>query len=247
MYSRTAFGMGTQPMSASPRELFDLTGFAHAALFAGLEHAWQVLDRLENYLASHDDWRVLGQVSPSAVVTGDVFIGKGTIVEPYAVVSGPCIIGADCHIRQAAYVRGPVITGDGCVIGHCSEVKSSLLLDGAKAPHFNYVGDSVLGRHVNLGAGTVCANLRLDGREVRVDVRGRRVATGRRKLGAILGDRARIGCNAVLNPGTLLAPDSGFNPLHIAPVQRDRGTGESDERPVHDPPAHSGLRTAVQG
>jgi NDP-sugar pyrophosphorylase family protein len=105
-------------MSASPRELFDLTGFAHAALFAGVDRAWQALDRLEDYLASHHDWRLLGEVSPHAVVTGDVFIGAGTIVEPYAVVSGPCIIGAECQIRQGAYLRGPVITGDGCVIGH---------------------------------------------------------------------------------------------------------------------------------
>jgi NDP-sugar pyrophosphorylase family protein len=217
-------------MSVSPHEFFDLTGFTHAALFADAEHVWQALDRLEAYLESYEDWRALGEVSPHAVVTGKVFIGEGTIVEPYAVVNGPCIIGAGCEVRQGAYLRGKVIAGDGCVIGHCSEVKSSILLDGAKAPHFNYVGDSVIGNGANLGAGTVCANLRLDGREICVNTEGMKVATGRHKLGAIIGDRARTGCNAVLNPGTLLARESSIGVRRAALIEMESGVCEVGDR-----------------
>jgi bifunctional N-acetylglucosamine-1-phosphate-uridyltransferase/glucosamine-1-phosphate-acetyltransferase GlmU-like protein len=107
-------------------------------------------------------------------------------------------------VRHGDYVRPYVLTGKRCVIGHSTEVKHSILLDGAQAPHFNYVGDSILGKGVNLGAGVICANFRLDHGEVIVEVEGKRFKTGLRKFGAILGDLSQIGCNSVLNPGVLL-------------------------------------------
>ena len=192
----------------SPLDFFDLAEFAHRSIFDGLEYAWQALDRLADYLENHAQARVLGEISPAAALAGSVVIGSGTVVEPYAAIIGPAIIGDDCRIRHSAYLRGGVLLGSGCVVGHCSEVKGSIMLDGAKAPHFNYVGDSILGNRVNLGAGTVCANLRLDGCEVFVRAGGSgdcRIGTGRRKLGAILGDGVKTGCHAVLNPGTLVA------------------------------------------
>jgi len=227
----------------SPQELFDLSRFAHRAIFEGLEDVWQALDRLPEYLGSCVEWNILGEVAPGAVLEGPVFLGAGSVVEPYAVIRGPAVIGANCEIRHGAYLRGGVLLGDECVVGHCSEVKSSIMLDGAKAPHFNYVGDSILGNHVNLGAGTICANLRLDGREVKVRLGrgdGQGARTGRRKLGAIIGDGARIGCNVVLNPGVVIPGESrtvaapmaaaGQGMLPSAPLKADRYSSGAPRR-----------------
>ena len=137
-----------------------------------------------------------------------VIVGPGTVVEPGAMIKGPSVFGRDCEIRQGAYVRGNVLTGDGCVVGHASEAKGSILLDGAKAAHFAYVGDSILGRDVNLGAGTKLANLRMVPGTVRIGTGKSRIDTGRRKLGAILGDGTETGCNSTTAPGTLMGPGS---------------------------------------
>jgi len=203
----------------SPRDLFDLSGFAHRALFDEVEHVWQALDRLPDYLAASQDRQVLGEIMPGAIIQGDVHIGRGTVVEPCAFIIGPAIIGENCSIRHGAYLRGNALIGDECVVGHCTEVKSSILLPGAKAPHFNYVGDSILGRGVNLGAGTICANLRLDWCEVVVRVGGQSFSTGRQKLGAILGDLTQTMCNTVLNPGRLL-PKGAFVRATASPEGR---------------------------
>ncbi len=192
-------------MLTSPRNYFDLEAFRHRILFDDVQHVWQALDHLASYLDSHQAWQILGEVAPGAIIQGPVFIGASTVVEPGAMLIGPAVIGENCVVRHAAYLRGYVLIGDGCVIGHCTEMKASIMLDRAAAPHFNYVGDSIIGNDVNLGAGTICANLRLDEAEVRaVDVNGKRMLTGRVKLGAIIGDGARTACNTVLNPGTLL-------------------------------------------
>ncbi len=188
----------------SPLSFFDLTDFAHRALFEGVEHAWEALDRLPDFFNQPRAWQILGEVRPGAVIVGNVSIGRGTVVEPGAYIIGPAIIGEKCEIRHGAYLRGNALIGDGGVVGHCSEVKSAILLPGAKAPHFNYVGDSILGCEVNLGAGTICANLRLDWQEVIVRFGGKTFPTGRQKLGAIIGDGAQTTCNTVLNPGTLI-------------------------------------------
>lgn len=138
-----------------------------------------------------------------------ISIGKGTVIEPGVMIIGPCIIGKNCVIRHGAYLREDVILGDGCHIGHSSELKHSIVLNHAAATHFVYVGDSILGASVNLGAGVKCANLRLDRREVAVQG----VKTGLRKFGAIVGDKTQIGCNCVLNPGTLIGKESFSHPL----------------------------------
>lgn len=203
-------------MLTRPEDFFDLGGFEHRGLFASVEHVWEALGGLRDHLAAHCTGEVLGEVAPGALLIGPVTVGCGTVVEPHAVINGPAIIGANCRIRHSAYVRGDIVVGDGCVVGHATELKSSILLPGAKAPHFNYVGDSILGREVNLGAGAVCANLRLDGGEVFVTSgsrQGARLATGRRKLGAIIGDGASIGCNVVLEPGALLPKHAAVLPL----------------------------------
>jgi NDP-sugar pyrophosphorylase family protein len=192
-------------MDLSPARFFDLSSFAHAELFDGLEHVWGALDRLERWLARHLVPAIEGEVHPGAHLLGDAIrIGPGTVVEPGATIRGPALIGANCTIRANAFMRDGNLIGDGCVVGTASELKNTILLDGAHAPHFNYCGDSILGRGTNLGAGTKLSNVLLRKGEIVLRIDGLRIPTGRRKFGAVLGDGAQTGCNSVLNPGTLL-------------------------------------------
>jgi len=191
----------------APNQFFDLSGFAHAAIFDGCEYVWQALDRIQEYLRVFPLGKIESQeqkysylVNPSQIT-----IGQGTIIEPGAYIKGPCIIGKNCHIRHGAYIRGDCIIGDSCVVGHTTEIKHSIILNKSNAAHFAYLGDTILGSFVNLGAGVKCANLRLDGQEIVIHVNGQKIATQRRKFGAIIGDHGEIGCNSVLNPGTILA------------------------------------------
>ena len=137
-----------------------------------------------------------------------IIVGAGTVVEPGALIKGPSVIGDHTEVRQGAYIRGNCLVGSRCVVGHTTEVKSSIMLNGSKAGHFAYIGDSVLGRDVNLGAGTKLANLKMIPGTVMVTVDKKCHDTGRRKLGAILGDRIETGCNSVTSPGTLIGPRS---------------------------------------
>lgn len=154
------------------------------------------------------------KVHPGAFITGAVFVGEGAIIEPTAFIQGPCYIGPEAEIRHGAYIRGNVYVGKKAVVGHTSEVKGSVLFDHAKAAHFAYVGDSILGYNVNLGAGTKLANLKLRGSEVSFihPDTGVRTQTGLRKFGAILGDECETGCNSVLSPGSLLLPHTAVMP-----------------------------------
>lgn len=208
-------------VNLSPHAFFDLRDVPFADLFADLAFVWEALHRLEAYLQRRLEGvgcRIEGDVRGGACLgPGPIVIGPGTVVEPGAYIVGPALIGAHCEIRQGAYVRGHVLLGDGCVVGHASEVKHSIFLPGAHAPHFAYVGDSILGRRVNLGAGTKLSNLTLVSTKdpltgkrptLRLRIEGRDYDTGLTKLGAILGDDAQTGCNSVLNPGVLLGPRS---------------------------------------
>jgi len=188
--------------------LFDLQGFAHAALFADTEPAWTALGpRLDAYLAAWGRWTDPAALPAGVhVLDGPVFLAEGCRVEPGAVLRGPLVVGPGTEIRTGAYVRGGVVVGAACVIGAHSEVKRAILLDGSHAPHQNYVGDSILGRHVNLGAGTILSNVKNVGTEVTFPCEGVTVRTGLRKLGAVLGDACRTGCNTVANPGVIMAP-----------------------------------------
>jgi len=150
-----------------------------------------------------------GPKIPSGVhVEGKVWLHPTVKLPAYATILGPAYIGAKTEIRPGAFIRGNVIAGEGCVLGNSCEYKNCLLLDGVETPHYNYVGDSILGNKAHLGAGVICSNLRLDRSEVVVRLPAGSVGTGLRKFGAVLGDQAEVGCNAVLNPGTLLGPRS---------------------------------------
>lgn len=196
-------------MKLSSSYFFDFSRFAHANLFREDPLPWLVLQELTVYLKTQSLGSHQGIVSSSAYLINPelISIGKGSIVEPGAYIQGPCIIGNDCVVRHGAYIRGNVITGNQCVIGHDSEVKHAIFLDKAHAAHFAYVGDSILGNEVNLGAGTKCANFKLDHSSINLNVNGEKIPTQMRKLGAIIGDKSQIGCNAVSNPGTLIGKD----------------------------------------
>jgi len=148
------------------------------------------------------------KLPPGVHLEGKVWLHPSVKLPPYAVIQGPAYIGAHTQIRPGAFIRGQVIAGENCVLGNSSEFKNCLLLDGVQAAHFNYVGDSILGNGAHLGAGVICSNLRLDQHEVKVRLPSGTVGTGLKKFGAVIGDRAEIGCNAVLNPGSLLGPDA---------------------------------------
>ena len=148
-------------------------------------------------------------IMPGAYLFDDkIVMGAGTVVEPGALIKGPTVLGANTEVRQGAYMRGNCLIGNGCVVGHTTEIKGSIMLDGAKAGHFAYIGDSILGKNVNLGAGTKLANLKMIPGTIMITVNRKYHKTGRRKLGAILGDRTETGCNSVTSPGTLMGPDS---------------------------------------
>lgn len=193
----------------TPDYFFDLSQFSHRALFDDVSFVWQALDRIEGYLKAQKLGVIEGDVDARAYLINPelISIGKGTVVEPGAYIKGPCIIGANCQIRHGAYIRGDCIIGDHSVVGHTTEMKHSILLNHSHAAHFAYVGDSILGNYVNLGAGTKCANLRLKKDQIIIRTKEQEIATGMRKIGAIVGDHAQVGCNSVLNPGTLLAKE----------------------------------------
>lgn len=185
-------------------ELYDLRGVPPAwrTLFE-VELPWEILVRLDRLLADIADDR-RGEVHPTAVVDGPVRLEEGASVGPYAFVVGPAWIMRGARVGHGAHLRGGVLLGPDAHVEHASEVKRSVLLGGARAPHFNYVGDSVVGSRANLGAGVKLANFRAFPGDIRVDDR----PTGMRKLGAFVGDDVSIGCNAVLAPGTVVGARS---------------------------------------
>jgi len=193
-----------------PQAFFDLSQFDHSSLFLWDEPVWKSLGRIQKYLEEQKLGVIEGVVEDNVYLANPelISIGKGSVVEAGAYIRGPCIIGKNCQVRSGAYIRGYLIAGDNCVIGHSTEVKNSIFLDGAKAGHFAYIGDSILGNRVNLGAGTKCANLRLDRNSIKIFYETKRIDTGLKKMGAILGDGAQTGCNSVTNPGTLMEKES---------------------------------------
>jgi UDP-N-acetylglucosamine diphosphorylase / glucose-1-phosphate thymidylyltransferase / UDP-N-acetylgalactosamine diphosphorylase / glucosamine-1-phosphate N-acetyltransferase / galactosamine-1-phosphate N-acetyltransferase len=204
------------PFSAD--EYFDLTSFSHSSLFNKNEPVWLTLKLIESYLKSLPLGEIHGTLENGVHLVNPewITIGRGTVVESGAYIKGPCIIGENCEIRNGAYIRGNLIVGDRCVIGHATEVKNSIFLNGAHAGHFAYVGDSILGNKVNLGAGTRLANLRFDDQMIKVYSNGESIETGLRKLGAILGDFSLTGCNSVTNPGTFMGKHSRLAPCSTA-------------------------------
>lgn len=193
-------------------DLLDLAQTDHADLFADGGLVWEVLRKLDAYIAASLKPQLHNRCLGVAWIDSNVSIGEGTVVEDGVMIKGPAIIGRNCELRHNAYIRGNVILGDGCVVGNSSEVKHSILLNNAVIPHFNYVGDSILGYKAHLGAGAKICNVRLVPGSVKVEGPSGRIDTNLRKFGAIVGDYAEVGCNATLNPGSVLGRRSVVYP-----------------------------------
>lgn len=195
-----------------PADLFDLSQTEHAALFEGCEYAWEALQKLKAYLDAQLRPGLHHRAEGRVFIGEQVFIGEGTVVEEGAMIKGPAIIGCHCQIRHNAYVREEVIIGDHCVIGNACEFKNSFLFNHCQVPHFSYVGDSIFGYHAHLGAGVKISNVKLVPGNVTVEIDGQPFDTGLRKFGALLGDHTDIGCNSVLNPGSIIGRGSVIYP-----------------------------------
>jgi UDP-N-acetylglucosamine diphosphorylase / glucose-1-phosphate thymidylyltransferase / UDP-N-acetylgalactosamine diphosphorylase / glucosamine-1-phosphate N-acetyltransferase / galactosamine-1-phosphate N-acetyltransferase len=195
-----------------PADLFDLSQTEHAELFTGCTYAWEALPKIKDYIAAHLKPGLKNRCEGDAYIGDDVFIGEGTVVEAGVMIKGPAIIGRNCQIRHNAYLREDVIIGDNCVVGNSCELKNSMLFNGAQVPHFNYVGDSILGHKAHLGAGVVLSNVKTVKGNIFMMIEGRPHDTGLRKFGALIGDHAEIGCNAVLNPGSVIGRNSIIYP-----------------------------------
>lgn len=177
-------------------------------LFDSCEYPWEMLNKINSLILSLCEKGLDGftEIKPN------VFVGKDVSIADTATIEAPAIIGHGTEIRPGAYIRGNVITGENCVLGNSSEFKNCILLDKVQAPHYNYVGDSVLGNKAHMGAGSICSNLKSDGKNVVIHGRTD-IETGLRKIGGILADGADIGCGCVINPGTVIGKSTSVYPL----------------------------------
>ncbi len=177
-------------------------------LFQESEYPWQMLPKIKGYILGLIEKGLPGYT----LLSEGVLIGENVKIYPTATIEGPTIIGSGTEVRPGAFIRGSVITGENCVIGNSSELKNCILLDKVQIPHYNYVGDSILGNKAHTGAGTICSNLKSDGKPVvihgEVDYE-----TGLRKIGGILADGADVGCGSVINPGTVIGKNTSVYPL----------------------------------
>ena len=196
----------------SPDSLLELDRTEHRLIFENVTHAWEALAKISTYLQFRLKPGIHGKVIGKPFISGAVFVGRGTVIEHGAMIKGPAWIGEGCEIRNGAYIRENVVVGNGVVLGNSSEFKNCLIFDEAQVPHFNYVGDSILGYKAHLGAGAILSNVRLDHAMVSVAAPGGALSTGLKKFGAIIGDRVEIGCNSVLSPGSIIGRDSVIYP-----------------------------------
>ena len=195
-------------MSIRTSELFNTDSAFFDELFRECAHPWEIIPKIRDYVTDIVTRGIDGYVR----LYDDVLVGQGVTIHESAVIIGPAVIGHGTEIRPHVYIRGSVIVGNDCVIGNSTELKNCVLLDGAQVPHYNYVGDSILGRGSHLGAGAVCSNLKSDKSNVTIKFTDK-IDTGLRKLGALVGDAAEIGCGCVLNPGTVIGKNTTVYPL----------------------------------
>ena len=191
------------------KELFDLDKTIAAKLFEGKTYPWEVLDGIKDFILA------LGATLPEDEYdhpSEGVWIAKDATVFPSAYIGSPCIIDHEAEVRQCAFIRGSAIVGKGAVVGNSTELKNVVLFDKVQVPHYNYVGDSVLGYKAHMGAGSITSNVKSDKTLVVIKEPGKPIPTGRKKVGAMLGDNVEVGCNSVLNPGTVVGRCSNIYP-----------------------------------
>lgn len=190
-------------------DLFECKTHYLEKLFNNYKYPWEILPNIKDYI-----YRLIENgLEDFEQISDGVYVGKNVKIYPTATIEGPAIIGEGTEVRPGAFIRGSVITGANCVIGNSSELKNSVLLENVQVPHYNYVGDSILGNKSHMGAGSICSNLKTDGKAVVIHA-DKELETGQRKIGAILADGADIGCGCVLNPGTVIGKNTSVYPLN---------------------------------
>lgn len=203
--------MTVMPIAVTIQDLYSLEHTLAAPLLAGCTYPWEALEGIGDFI------RTLGpKLDPEEYeeVSPQVWVAKSARVYPTATLLPPCIIGPETEVRPGAFVRGNALVGAGAVVGNSTELKNVILFDRVQVPHYNYVGDSILGFKAHMGAGSITSNVKSDKTLVVVkDPDGTRYETGRKKFGAMLGDQVEVGCNSVLNPGTVIGRGSNVYPL----------------------------------
>lgn len=189
--------------------LYDLTHTIAADYLKGFTYPWEALDGIKSLILA-----IGPTLNPEEYdnVSEGVWVAKSAKVAPTAYLGAPCIIGQNTEVRHCAFVRGSALVGDNCVVGNSVELKNVILFDNVQTPHYNYVGDSILGYKSHMGAGSITSNVKSDKQLVVVKNGEEHIPTGRKKFGAMLGDRVEVGCNSVLNPGTVIGRDSNIYP-----------------------------------
>ena len=194
------------------KNLFDLEKTMAKPLFDGCKYPFEVLPKISEYIVSVGKTLSMEEyIQPSE----NVWIHKTATVAPTASISGPCIIEKNAEIRQCAYIRGSAIVGEGATVGNSCEVKNSILFNNSQIPHYNYCGDSIIGYKSHMGAGAITSNLKSDKTLITIKSNDFELETGIKKIGAILGDNVEVGCNSVLNPGTIIGANSTVYPLSM--------------------------------
>lgn len=196
--------------SLKTHELYDLSHTQAKELLDGCEYPWLALPKIKEFI------KELIKSLPSEeydAPSEDVRISKSAKIAPNATICGPAVIGAGTEVRPGAYIRGSVIVGENCVVGNSCELKNAILFDNVQVPHFNYIGDSILGYRSHTGAGAITSNVKSDKTLVKVRTEGEPIETGLKKFGAMIGDYVEIGCNSVLNPGTVIGRNTNIYPL----------------------------------
>lgn len=199
------------------RSLFDLSHTKARPFLEKKEHGYEVLGMIPEIIMKLGG--SLGEEYEQ--IRPQIFVAKDAVISPLATIEAPTIIGHRTEVRPGAYIRGAALIGDDCVIGNSTEIKNAILFDGVQVPHYNYVGDSILGYRAHMGAGAIASNYRADHGEVVIKHANEQIATGRRKLGAMVGDFAEVGCNSVLCPGCIVGRES-----IVYPLSRVRGVVE---------------------
>lgn len=190
--------------------LYNLDETIAKKIFNGCEYPWEVLPKIKNFIIelgqtlSLEEYNKIGE---------NIWIAKSATVAPTAYINGPTIIGKDAEIRHCAFIRGNAIVGEGCVVGNSTELKNVILFNKVQVPHYNYVGDSILGYSSHMGAGSITSNVKSDKKLVVVKDGTEKIETGLKKFGAMLGDNVEVGCGSVLNPGTVIGKNSNIYPL----------------------------------
>ena len=207
------------------QQLFDMSHSLAGNYLSGFEYPWQALKGIKDLILALGP----GLGEDYTEVSPEVWVHKTATVAPTAFLGAPCIIGAGTEVRHCAFIRGSALVGENCVVGNSVELKNVILFDNVQVPHYNYVGDSILGYKSHMGAGSLTSNVKSDKSLVVVHNGGENIPTGLKKFGAMLGDYVEVGCNSVLNPGTVVCPDSNIYPTScvrgVVPVNSIWKTG----------------------